>query len=177
MAVSIGNFELTDDELRAVARYAAVSAQDVLAVFEGACPDDSRPRAAVNAAWLFVRGAPRTRLQRTAALDAHRSAKDAPTESARLAAQAAGDAAAAAYLHPIAKGTQVGHILRAEANAIRIAEIAAGADTAVVDRELERARARATPGLVDVLGRYPLAPRGRSRAAQLMNELDAALRR
>lgn len=121
-----GDFELSMDELRVVARYAAEAAQGVLAVFEDAHPGDGRPRAAIDAAWEFVNGAPRTKLQRVTSMDAHRAAKDAATEPARLAAQAAGDAASAAYLHPIAKAHQVGHILRAAANAARIAEIAAG---------------------------------------------------
>ncbi|NED11867.1 putative immunity protein [Streptomyces sp. SID9124] len=168
-----GDFELSMDELRVVARYAAEAAQGVLAVFEDAHPGDGRPRAAIDAAWEFVEGAPRTRLQRVASMDAHRAAKDAGTEAARLAAQAAGDAAAAAYLHPIAKAHQVGHILRAAANAARIAEIE---DPGAGDRALEGARERATPVLIDVLRRYPPAPTGRSRTAQLMTALDTALR-
>ncbi|WP_405762203.1 AAC(3) family N-acetyltransferase [Streptomyces sp. NBC_01420] len=171
-----GDFELSMSELRVVARYAAEAAQDVLVVFEDAHPGDGRPRAAIDAAWAFTDGAPRTRLQRVTSMDAHRAAKDAGTEAARLAAQAAGDAASAAYLHPIAKAHQVGHILRAAANAARIAEIEAGEDPGAGDRALQRARERATPALIDVLRRYPPAPGGRSRAAQLMTALDDALR-
>ncbi|WP_405900441.1 exonuclease SbcC [Streptomyces sp. NBC_00727] len=172
-----GDFELSVGELRVVARYATEAAQGVLAVFEDAHPGDTRPRAAIDAAWEFIGGAPRTRLQRVTAMDAHRAAEDAVTEAARLAAQAAGDAAAAAYLHPIAKAHQVGHILRAAANAARVAELCAGDDPGAGDRAVERARERATPVLIDVLRRYPPAPGGRSRAAQLMAALDASLRR
>lgn len=176
MTTVTGDFELTHDDLRVVARYVAESAQDVLPVFEHSSPDDPRPRAAIAAAWEFVNGARRTKLQRVTSLDAHRAAKDAPTEVSRLAAQAAGDAASAAYLHPIAKAHQVGHILRAAANAARIAEIEAGEDPAVGDEIIEQARTRATPVLIDILRRYPLAPTGKSRAAQLMTALDASLR-
>ncbi|MEY9211680.1 exonuclease SbcC [Thermobifida halotolerans] len=176
MAVVSGDFELTMDELRVVARYAAESAQEVLPVFEDAVPGDPRPRAAVDAAWEFANGARRTRWQRVASLDAHRAAKEAATEAARLAARAAGDAASAAYLHPIAKATQVGHILRAAACAARAAELHAGGDPAVGTRLVEQARKRATPVLVDVLRRYPPAPTGRSRVTQLMAGLDASLR-
>lgn len=112
MTTGAGDFELTVEELRVVARYVVESAQEVLPVFEEAVPGDPRPRAAVDAAWEFVNGARRTTLQRVTAMDAHWAAKEAPTEATRLAARAAGDAAAAAYLHPIAKATQVGHILR-----------------------------------------------------------------
>ena len=171
-----GDFELAMDELRVIARYVAETAQGVLPVFEDANPGDPRPRAAIDAAWEFINGAPRTKLQRVTSLDAHRAAKEAATETARLAAQSAGDAASAAYLHPIAKAHQVGHILRAAANAARIAEIDAGEDPGAGNRAMEQARERATPVLIDVLQRYPVAPNGKSRAAQLMAALDASLR-
>lgn len=171
-----GHFELTSDELREVARYVTQSAESVLPHFERLAPDDLRPRAAIKAAWEFINGAPRTRLQRVSAMDAHRAASAAPIEIARLAAQAAGDAAAAAYLHPIARDHQVGHILRAAANAARIAEIEAGDDPDVGARQIEHARGRATPIVIDVLRRYPVAPTGKSRAAQLMSALDDSLR-
>ncbi|MFD6134143.1 NAD(+)--rifampin ADP-ribosyltransferase, partial [Isoptericola sp. NPDC060257] len=128
-------------------------------------------------AWEFVEGAPRTRLQRVTSLEAHRAAKQAGSEAARLAARAAGDAAASAYLHPIARATQVGHILRAAASAARITELRAGDDPEAGLRAIMEARARATPVLVDVLRRYPPAPTGRSRVAALMSLLDADLRR
>lgn len=164
------------DELRAVARFAAESAQVVLPAFEDAQPGDSRPRAAIDAAWEFVDGAARTKLQRVASLEAHRAAKDSATEIARLAARSAGDAAAAAYLHPIAQGSQVGHILRAAASAARIAELQAGGDPAAGARVIDDMRRRATPVVLDVLSRYPLAPVTRDRVSQLMGTLDTSLR-
>ncbi|WP_135456456.1 putative immunity protein [Mycobacterium sp. DL99] len=174
--MSSGDFELTVDELRVVARYVTETAEEVLGVFEGVHPDDCRPRAAITAAWRFVNGAPRSQAQRVASLDAHRAAEGADTEAARLAAQAAGDAASAAYLHPIAKSHQVGHILRAAASAARIAEINGDGDPAAGDMVLQRVRQRTSPVLIDVLRRYPPAPTGKSRVAQLMTTLDDALR-
>lgn len=171
-----GDFELAMEELRVVARYVAEHAQEALPAFEAAVPGDSRPRAAIDAAWAFIHGAGRSRLQRITSLDAHRAARDAPTEVARLAARSAGDAASAAYLHPIAQAGQVGHILRAAASAARIKELEAGGDFAVGDRELERSRQRATPELVDVLRRYPPAATARNRIAELMSRLDRSLR-
>lgn len=100
----------------------------------------------------------------------------AAVTAAAHAAHAAGDAAAAAYLHPLAQATQVGHILRAAAHAARATEVAAGDAPRVGDEHLVRARLRATPELVDVLRRYPPAPSGRSRVAALMSALDTALR-
>jgi hypothetical protein len=133
-----GDFDLTMDELRVVASYVVRHAEDVLPVFEQAVPDDPRSRAAVDAAWTFINGANRTELQRVTSLDAHRAARSAPSEAARLAARSAGDAASAAYLHPIAQSGQVGHILRASASAARVGELAAGGDPEIGDALLER---------------------------------------
>lgn len=155
-----GDFELTTDELRAVARYVAETAAEVLPLFEAACPDDLRPRLALDAAWEFVGGARRTKLQRVTSLDAHRAAKEAPSEAARLAARSAGDAAAAAYLHPLADAAQVAEISEP------------GAAVASLDRAVERA----SPVLLDVLARYPVVPAGKNRVADLMSILDSRLR-
>ena len=172
----MSDFDLSTDKLRVVARYVAESAEAVLPVFESAHPHDPRPRAALRAAWDFVDGGPRTALQRTTSLDAHRAAREAATEVAGLAARSAGDAASAAYLHPLAQATQVGHILRAAASAARIAELEQG-DAGAADRAIEEARRRASPVLVDVLSRYPPAPASRTRVGVLMSALDSALRR
>jgi hypothetical protein len=161
--------------LRVVARFAVEHAEEVLPVFERAVPEDVRPRAAIDSAWAFVNGASRTRWQRVAALDAHRSARSAPTEMARLAARAAGDAAAAAYLHPIAQASQVGHILRAAACVARIRELEADGDPGTAEAELERSRQRATLALIDVLRRYPPVVSRGDRVARLMAQLDQAL--
>lgn len=171
-----GDFELTMEELRVVARFVAEAAKSVLPAFEVAHPHDLRPRAAIDSAREFVNGAPRSKRQRVASLDAHRAAKDACTEIARLAARSAGDAASAAYLHPIAQAGQVGHILRAAASAARIAELQAKGDPAAAARVIAEARERATPTLVDVLNRYPVAPAARNRVSHLQATLDASLR-
>ena len=164
------------DELRAIAGYGAACAEPVLALFEKACPDDPRAASALQAARLFADGAPRSRLQRSAATDAHRAAKDATTEPGRHAAGAAGDAAAAAYLHPLAKATQVRHILGAATHAARAAELARGDDPVVAEYMITAAAKRATPVVLDVLTRYPRAPKGRNRVAVLMERLDTLLR-
>ncbi|WP_406378668.1 putative immunity protein [Streptomyces sp. NBC_01618] len=169
-----GGFDLTMDELRVVARYVVRHAEDVLSVFEQAVPDDPRPRAAIDAAWAFINGANRTKLQRVTSLDAHRAARSAPSEAARLAARSAGDAASAAYLHPIAQAGH-GHILRACASAARIGEMGAGGDPAIGDALLERSRQRATPVLIDVFCRNPPARSDSSRVARLMSTLDHSL--
>jgi rifampin ADP-ribosylating transferase len=176
MQTRSGDFELSVDELRAIAGYAHACAAPALVVYRKACPDDPRPAAALEAARVFADGAPRTWLQRTAAADAHRAARDAPNQAARHAATAAGDAAAAAYLHPLANATQVRHILGAAAHAARAAELARGDDPVVAEYVITAAAGRAQPVVVDVLARYPRAPRGRTRVAVLMERLDSLLR-
>lgn len=167
-------FELTTDELREVTRFALASAEEAVAFLDD--PVDPRMVAAIEAARRFVAGEPRSKEQRVTALDAHRAAKDANGDVASHAASAAGDAAASAYLHPFAKGDQVGHILRSTAHAALAAEAASG-DPSAAAAALERAQARATTTLVAVLNRYPDFPRGRSRITQLVSDLDVALRK
>ncbi len=136
-------------------------------------PEDPHVGAAIDVAWEFISGGPRNRRQRNASLVAHRAARDATTEVARLAARAAGDAA---YLHPIAKAHRVGHILRAAACVARIAELNSDDDPAAGARAIGDATARATPVLIQVLGRYPAPPVGKNRIDQLMSALDSSLR-
>ncbi|WP_090478942.1 putative immunity protein [Nakamurella panacisegetis] len=171
-----GDFDLTMDELRAVVRFATHCAQSLLPEFETEAPEDARPRQALNAARAFADGAVRTNLQRTTAVAAHRAAKDMSAEVAQLAALACGDAAAAAYLHPIARATQVGHILRAAACAARVAELRAATQGAAGRHDIGALAGRAESPVPDVLRRYPAAPQGRSRLSQLMSALDVAIR-
>lgn len=170
------DFALTVDELRLVTRFAADSAEGVLASFEAVHPSDGRPRVAIETALQFVNGAPRSNRLRTAAWEAHRAAQQTSDEIARHAAIAAADAAAAPYLHPIERGTQVGHILRAAANAAYIAELRADGDTTAATSSIQSARRRATPELIDVLRRYPRPSAQGARVARLMWELDSLLR-
>jgi hypothetical protein len=167
---------LSEQDLRVVAAYAAECAQEVLEIFERAHPDDSRPREAIDAAWTFARGGKRVKALRVTACAALKAAGDAGATAAGEAARAAMCAASAAYLHPLANATQVKHILGAAAYAARAAELAAGGDRGVGDEALEKARQRATPGVVNVLVRYPAAPAGGGRVGELLRALDQALR-
>ena len=67
-------------------------------------------------------------------------------------------------------------LLGAAAHAARAAELVAGDDRAVGAELVERTRRRATPGVVDVLRRYPAAPVGGGRVGELLRDLDGALR-
>lgn len=167
---------LSKRELRTVTGFAAACAEEVLDVFETDRPDDARPREAIDAAWEFARGGERGKALRDTASAALKAAKGAETAAAREAAWAAMSAAAAAYLHPLAKATQVGHILGAAAHAARAAELRAGDDHGVGADRVERAVRRATPVVVDVLRRYPAAPQGGGRVGELTRALDARLR-
>lgn len=171
--------ELTGEDLRTVARYAAACAAPALTIFEDARPADPRPRQAVESAQRFADGGPRTKAIRDAAWAAMRAgqeARDAGELAASEAARAALLAASAPYLHPLAKASQVEHILGPAAHAARAFELRAGDDHAVGAAHLQRARALAGDDLVDVLTRFPAAPDGRGRAGRLLRDLDAALR-
>jgi hypothetical protein len=167
---------LSKQDLREVTGYAAACAQEVLEIFEGAYPSDSRPRDALNAALTFARGGERGKVLRDTGWAAHKAAREADSEAAADAARAAMSAAAAAYLHPLANAHQVKHILGAAAHAARAAELVAGGDREVGAARIEQARRRASSVVVDVLRRYPAAPPGGGRVGELLRELDAALR-
>ncbi|MFI9244394.1 putative immunity protein [Streptomyces sp. NPDC053086] len=167
---------LSEQDLRAVTAFAAACAEPVLEIFEADQPDDSRPRDAVGAAWEFAQGGERGKSLRDTASAALKAARSADTAAAREAAWAAMSAAGAAYLHPLAKATQVKHILGAGAYAARAAELLAGDDRSVGAEHLGRTVRRATPVVVDVLRRFPTAPGGGGRVGELIRVLDADLR-
>lgn len=172
-------FALSLAELRAVAGYAVACAARALALYEGACPGDDRPRAAIAAAHAFTRGAPRSKAMRDAAWAAHRAAqetRDAGRGAASDAARAAGHAVGAAFLHPLPQPTQVRHILGAAVHAARAFELAGGGEAVIGAAHLARAGRLASPTVVDVLRRYPRAPAGGGRVGALLQALDAVLR-
>ncbi|MER7454577.1 putative immunity protein [Nocardia beijingensis] len=168
------DFALTMDEIRAVTAFAMTSAQRVLPLFEACHLEDSRPRDALAAAAAFVRGDQRSRAQRVTAPAAHRAAREAVAPVAFHAAMAAGDAAASAYLHPLADAVQVNHILRASAHTIRVFELSLGEEHP--GDPMERIIDLATPLVIDVLRRYPRIGAGASRVGRLVHELDNRLR-
>ncbi|AEF41922.1 Exonuclease SbcC [Hoyosella subflava DQS3-9A1] len=171
--------ELSMDELREVAAFATACAEPVLAIFERHCAGDTRARSALDEALRFASGGNRTKALRMTAFAAHRAARSAQEgglEAAVDAARAAGHAGGAAYLHPLAKSTQVKHILGAAAHAARALELDAGDDYTVGDGYIEKAGSLASPTVVSVLTRYPRAPGGGGRVGELMRALDTRLR-
>ena len=173
------NIELSMAELREVAGYAAACAEPALAIFERHRPDDPRPRAALDEARRFAAGGRRTKALRVTALAAHRAARAAQEmgqQAAAHAARSAGHAAAAAFLHPLAKATQVRHILGSAAHAARAVELDAGDDRNVGARYIQEVRGLANRIVVSVLTRYPNAPGGGDRTADHLRTLDSSLR-
>jgi hypothetical protein len=171
--------ELSTAELRGVAGYAAACARPALAIFELERPEDRRPRAAIDAAQAFADGGKRTKAIRDtawAAQRAYQETRDAGQAAASDAARAAVAAASAAYLHPLAKATQVKHILGSAAHAARAFELSAGDDPIVGADHIAQSRILANPVVVEVLRRYPPAPRGGGRVGELIRQLDASLR-
>jgi len=163
MADASTTIELSRAELREVVGYAVVCARPVLAIFEHDRPDDRRPRAAVDAAQAFADGAERTKALRDSAWAAHRAAqeaRDSGEAAASDAARAAGHAVGAAFLHQRATATQVKHVLGSAAHAARALELSAGDDPAVGAGCVAQFRVLAHPVVIDVLRRYPVAPRG-----------------
>jgi len=167
--------ELDLDEIRAVAGFAARCATRVLPLVEAEHPDDDRPRAAIDAALAFAGGGRRTNALRTAAFEALRAASSGSPAAAE-SARAAGHAAGAAFLHPLAQATQVKHIVGSAAYAARAAELAADDDRAVGEGAVVWARENAPGTVVAVLRRYPEAPDGGGRVGELVRMLDALLR-
>lgn len=168
--------DLSLDEIRAVAGYAARCASRALPLHERDASGDARAREAIDAAIAFAEGGPRTKHLRVVAFAALRAAGEAPTPVAEHAARAASHAAGAAFLHPLAQATQVKHILGSAAHAALAAELDAGGDRGVGDARLEQARSDAPATVIDVLRRYPVAPAGGRRVGELVRALDCALR-
>lgn len=172
--------ELSMAELREITRYALACAEPALAIFERERPDDRRPRGAIDAARAFADGAKRTKAIRDSAWAAQRAyqeTRDVGQAVASDAARAAVGAASAAFLHPLAKATQVWHILGPAAHAARAFELDAGDDRNVGADYIEKARGLAGPVVVSVLTRFPNAPSGHGRAGELLRTLDVSLRR
>ncbi len=167
-------------ELREVAGFAAACARSALVLFERERPDDARPRAAIEAAQAFAEGAARSKALRDAAWAAQRAAHAASAAGQAAASEAARAtlaAAGAAFLHPLAKATQVKHILGSAAHAVRAFELDDEGDPAVGAKHLARLRLLASAAVIGVLVRYPAAPSGGGRVGELLREFDAALRR
>ncbi|MYS86203.1 putative immunity protein [Embleya scabrispora] len=168
--------ELSEDELRGIAGYAADCARRVLAIFEQSVPVDARPRDAIAAADAFAAGGRRTGALRQSAWAAYKAAQEVSAPAAVDAARAASHAAAAAFLHPKASAHQVKHILGAAAHAARAQEQASEEGGRAAAETLDWARCHAPAAVTAVLARLPAAPSGGGRVGEFIRDLDSALR-
>ncbi len=115
---------------KTAALWAADCAERVLALFEAVCPDDSRPREAIEGARAWVRGEIRVGPARKLALAAHAAARGTDVPSARLAARAAGHAVATAHVAT--------HAIGAPWYAVKAIVAAVGPDGAMAAADRER---------------------------------------
>ena len=88
----------TDVDHLEAAETALAEAQSVLSIFEKAEPDDPRPRDALKALNLWMRGEVTVAEVRAAAFAAHDAARETTNLAARYAARACGQAAAVAHV-------------------------------------------------------------------------------
>jgi hypothetical protein len=174
------SIQLSDAELREVARYAAACARPGLVIFESERAEDERPRAAIESAEAFASGGKRSKRLRDcawAALRAAHDTSDAGLPAASEAARAALAAAGAAFLHPLPRASQVKHILGAAAHTARALGLNAKEGAAAAEgKHIKHAMVLASPMLVRVLKRYPPAPAGGGPVGELIRRLDASLR-
>ena len=107
--------EISVEELREVAGYAAACANRALPIFNEKCLETRAQREAIASAFAFAAGGKRTNALRISVLAAYRAARETSSPAAVDAAHAASQAAAAAFLHPLARAHQVKHVLGAAA--------------------------------------------------------------
>lgn len=115
------------EQHRSLARWAADCADHVLPLFERACPDDVRPRRAVEAARAWSAGNLSAGAARDAAFAAHAAARQATDPAAQAAARSAGHAAATPHV--------AGHAAHAAIYATTAASAAGVADPAAAAEE------------------------------------------
>jgi len=175
MPSSKSHFPLTLDTLRILGGWAAACAERALPLFERDAPGDARPRAAIAGIREFAAGGKRSAQLRVLALAALAAAREAAHPAASAAARAAGLAAASAYTHPLADVQQTKHIVGPAAYAALALELEGG-DAAIGEAEVKRAIQTAPEAVRELLLRMPARPPGKSRADQLMHQLDAGIR-
>ncbi len=106
-----------DTTHKLLALYAAECAEHVLVVFGQACPQDFRPREAIETARHWAKGKISIGDARKAAFAAHAAAREAAEPFAKFAARAAGHAAATAHVNSHAKHAAV-YAIKASQNAM-----------------------------------------------------------
>nr|WP_295927569.1 hypothetical protein [uncultured Dyadobacter sp.] len=169
-------FNLSIEQLRSLARWAADCAERSLTIYEESEMNDDRPRHAIDGARAFVMTGKRNNVLRKAALDAHRASMQAKHEAASAAAKAASLAAASAFTHPFSDLHQAMHILGPAAYAALAIELSQNGDTAIGAKEIEWAVSGANRHVAELLNMMPEQTDGSKRINQLLQMLDRGLR-
>jgi hypothetical protein len=122
---------LSDEAHHLLAIWAAECASHVIHYFEKVCPNDNRPRRAIEATYAWVNGEIKMKQARNAAGNSQDAAREvkAMSEAARLAALSAGQAAVVAHV--------AAHELGAAAYAIRAVIASAPSDKKEIFRQKE----------------------------------------
>ncbi len=162
-----GPLTLPEEDRQLLASWAADCAERVLVLFESKAPKDRRPRAALDGARAFARGALRIGPARALAAAAHAAARDVDDPAAVAAARAAGHAAAAAHMGAHARGV---------AYAAIAAGLAAGGDPEAMAREARWQLKHAPAAVRAVLRKLPPPARAAGELGALVAALDAKLR-
>lgn len=169
-------FELPLDALRSLGSWAADCAERALPIYEAIHPDDSRPRAALEAIRTFAAGGKRTRQLRVVALAAFAAARETLNPAAAAAARAAGLAASSAYTHPLVDVQQTKHIVGPAAYAALAIEIAQNHDLESGNQAVQWALEHVSGEIAAILNAMPNRSAGKSRSDQLMADLDRGIR-
>ncbi len=168
------HMKLTDAERRAVAQFAADCAERTLPLFEAKAPADTRPRAAIDGARAYARGAERTQQLRSLAWAAQKAAGEVGDPAAKAAARAAVGAAGAPYIHDLESPHQLNQVLGPAVSMAQARELAAD-DAGLGDEEIRWAM-HASPAVRTVVRRWPGRGPSRSRVGTLYHQLDSGLR-
>jgi hypothetical protein len=96
--VSKPTIQLDEQDHKLLTIWASDCAERVLINFEILCPQDERPRKAIDAARAWTHGMIKVGDARDAAFASHAAARDISNPAAKYAARAAGHAAAAAHV-------------------------------------------------------------------------------
>ncbi|URN00550.1 MULTISPECIES: putative immunity protein [Actinomadura] len=176
MTMSEPGITLTDEDRRAVGRWAADCAERVLPLFEARAPGDSRPREAIAGIRAYAHGDMRKGPLRPLASAALAAAREAGDPVATAAARAAAYAAASPYVHDLVSSQQVNHVFATALRQAQARELAAGGDPGAGDEEIRWAVEHASPEVRAVVRRFPSGGHVRTRLGALHRRLDAGLR-
>ncbi len=179
MIRELKNSTRDQDLLRVAALWAAEYVEQALSVFESRYPDDTRPRAAVEAGRAYGQGEKRGKTLRTLSMAAFKIGKDVD-EPSKYVAIAASRVAAIAYTHTDLQTGKQGvrqarHILDTVVYSALALELAGGTSD-VVDSIIRSAIETAPQEVKIIIRNMPPQPIKGSRLGMLLVNLDTGLR-